>query len=439
MTAIPAVPSEPPLTDEAALSDAELVEIAQIRLEQSQRAYKLESRSLPWAIRFYLEDMPRVLASLRSAREELMSARAERQELIAERDQARADLSEDWHSASRCGERPCPGCIIEDLVEQKAAAEGALAGAEQSTTDARRELASVTDQRDRLRNKLIPKGFGRWNQHCMSCGDERGGPFGHETSECRYKPGMTATEVAELLPEHRRAEFWELCVERYLAMELETHAEALAADVPAAPASTVDASSAGSLTPQIRISETEGQDVRRTDPAETTSDGEKPQVNARRTASDVPAAADHEHPGGYLSTACLHELHEPECGAAQRARGDNSHPHCKYCGAKCVCGCHTGGQVERAERVHVDGCTLAADDPHHAGWCKVAVGDVPAKTESCISGEAYRDGPSGSWAWRCDACGGQSHPSFDQQQAEAYARNHVPPVPAAGEAEADRA
>lgn len=91
MTAIPAVPSEPPLTGEAALSDAELVEIAQIRLEQSQRANKLESRSLPWAIRFYLEDMPRVLASLRSAREELRSARAERVELIAERDQARPD------------------------------------------------------------------------------------------------------------------------------------------------------------------------------------------------------------------------------------------------------------------------------------------------------------------------------------------------------------
>ena len=97
---------------------------------------------------------------------------------------------------------------------------------------------------------------------------------------------------------------------------------------------------------------------------------------------DVPAAADHEHPGGYLSTACLHELHEPECGAAQRARGYVGHPTCKFCGAKCVCPCHIGQSVERAERVHVDGCTLAADDQHHAGWCVLSVGAVSGSGEA---------------------------------------------------------
>jgi hypothetical protein len=61
----------------------------------------------------------------------------------------------------------------------------------------------------------VPKGFGRRNPHCSNCGDERGGPFGHEISECRYRHGMTAGEVAKLLPEDRRGEFWDLCIDRY--------------------------------------------------------------------------------------------------------------------------------------------------------------------------------------------------------------------------------
>ncbi len=113
-------------------------------------------------------------------------------------------------------------------------------------------------------------------------------------------------------------------------------------------------------------------------------------------AADVPAAADHGHPGGYLSTACLHGLCEPECGAAQRARGDLSAPHCKYCPAPCTHSCHTGGQVERAERVHADGCTLAADEPHHTGWCALPDGDVPAAGEAEVAEH------------RCPACGSTS-------------------------------
>lgn len=65
-----------------------------------------------------------------------------------------------------------------------------------------------------------PPGFGRRNVHCSNCGDERGGPFGHETSECGYRSGMVAWQVAELLPEHRRSEFWEQAIDRYLAAEM---------------------------------------------------------------------------------------------------------------------------------------------------------------------------------------------------------------------------
>lgn len=62
-------------------------------------------------------------------------------------------------------------------------------------------------------------GFGRRNPHCSNCGDERGGPFGHEISECKYWHGMTAADVAELLPKHRRDEFWDAQIDRYFAHE----------------------------------------------------------------------------------------------------------------------------------------------------------------------------------------------------------------------------
>ena len=43
----------------------------------------------------------------------------------------------------------------------------------------------------------------RRNPHCSRCGDTRGGPFGHETSECTYRrppehPGGYAVAWAEL-------------------------------------------------------------------------------------------------------------------------------------------------------------------------------------------------------------------------------------------------
>ena len=49
----------------------------------------------------------------------------------------------------------------------------------------------------------------------------------------------------------------------------------------------------------------------------------------------------------YLSTACLHGLHE-KCGVKQLARGELGAPHCKYCEAVCVCSvCDHVGQAAR--------------------------------------------------------------------------------------------
>jgi hypothetical protein len=65
--------------------------------------------------------------------------------------------------------------------------------------------------------QATPPGFGRRNPHCSRCGDLRGGPFGHEISECQYRPGMTASEVAAILPPERRAAFWDQQIDRYFA------------------------------------------------------------------------------------------------------------------------------------------------------------------------------------------------------------------------------
>lgn len=61
--------------------------------------------------------------------------------------------------------------------------------------------------------------FGRRNPHCSNCGDERGGPFGHEISECRYRSDMTNADVAMILPPHRRDEFWDQAIDRYFAAQ----------------------------------------------------------------------------------------------------------------------------------------------------------------------------------------------------------------------------
>lgn len=63
----------------------------------------------------------------------------------------------------------------------------------------------------------LPTGFGRRNVHCSNCGDERGGPFGHETAECQWWPGMSVYLLAGL-PHlaDRQAEVWGHYVDRYL-------------------------------------------------------------------------------------------------------------------------------------------------------------------------------------------------------------------------------
>lgn len=51
-----------------------------------------------------------------------------------------------------------------------------------------------------------------------------------------------------------------------------------------------------------------------------------------------------DHPGGYLSTYCLHGVHEP-CGSPEGVDA-NGRPfarrpaQCKLCAAPCICVCH---------------------------------------------------------------------------------------------------
>lgn len=65
---------------------------------------------------------------------------------------------------------------------------------------------------------MIP--FGRRNVHCSNCGDERGGPFGHESSECQYRRGMTAGELARTMPPEKASRYWGMLVDRYFAERL---------------------------------------------------------------------------------------------------------------------------------------------------------------------------------------------------------------------------
>ena len=67
---------------------------------------------------------------------------------------------------------------------------------------------------------VIPRRFGRRNPHCSNCGDLRGGPMGHEISECRYRSGMTAAELAATMPPDVAARYWDALVDRYLVAHL---------------------------------------------------------------------------------------------------------------------------------------------------------------------------------------------------------------------------
>lgn len=76
----------------------------------------------------------------------------------------------------------------------------------------------------------------------------------------------------------------------------------------------------------------------RTEPAAQRLDLRK-YVQQRETEKRVDPDA---HPGGYLSTACLHGLHD-YCNAYTGAAGTKIPAKCKFCGAACRCdapGCH---------------------------------------------------------------------------------------------------
>jgi hypothetical protein len=61
--------------------------------------------------------------------------------------------------------------------------------------------------------------FGRRNTHCSNCGDERGGPFGHEISECLYRSGMTVIELAETMPPEKRSRYLDAVIDAYFASQ----------------------------------------------------------------------------------------------------------------------------------------------------------------------------------------------------------------------------
>lgn len=61
--------------------------------------------------------------------------------------------------------------------------------------------------------------FGRRNVHCSNCGDERGGPFGHEISECAYRSGMTVSELAATMPDEKRGRYYDAQIDRYFAAQ----------------------------------------------------------------------------------------------------------------------------------------------------------------------------------------------------------------------------
>jgi hypothetical protein len=57
--------------------------------------------------------------------------------------------------------------------------------------------------------------FGRRNTHCSNCGDERGGPVGHEISECLYRSGVTVTELAATMPPDKKSAYFDAAIDAY--------------------------------------------------------------------------------------------------------------------------------------------------------------------------------------------------------------------------------
>lgn len=64
-----------------------------------------------------------------------------------------------------------------------------------------------------------PVSFGRRNPHCSNCGDERGGPYGHEISECLYERGMTVPELAKTMPPDKARRYYDRIIDAYFERE----------------------------------------------------------------------------------------------------------------------------------------------------------------------------------------------------------------------------
>lgn len=51
-------------------------------------------------------------------------------------------------------------------------------------------------------------GYGEYNPYCMICADERGGPIGHESSECAWREAKNGMELALTMPVKKRLHFY---------------------------------------------------------------------------------------------------------------------------------------------------------------------------------------------------------------------------------------
>lgn len=60
-------------------------------------------------------------------------------------------------------------------------------------------------------------GYGKYNPYCMICADERGGPIGHESSECAWRTASTEQDLAAtMLPMSKRLHFYVACTHAQL-------------------------------------------------------------------------------------------------------------------------------------------------------------------------------------------------------------------------------
>lgn len=109
-----------------------------------------------------------------------------------------------WHDPAKCG---CEGHAYNLPCEHRA-----------GVTSVCPSWGPVDGCRCSPTHKVNPS-FGRRNPHCSNCGDERGGDFGHEISECQYRRGMTAEELAKTMSPKKASRYWAVMIDRYFEQE----------------------------------------------------------------------------------------------------------------------------------------------------------------------------------------------------------------------------